>query len=437
MKKIFISLYLFLIAFSSLQTSYGIPINDKHFKDMVFSIDNTWTIRLLYVPTDTGLVNYIIMKDEWNEFDGKYFVDTTYVYRKGIPINNFVMNYYNIGSLATTENEGDSCLLIDLANDESDEYKDYTPYFVAPGSKVKINKIRGYYNDLYKRTMSESLANDVFICCSGDVNGLYYSPDYTKNWKQVFNLPINNFECCYYKGKKSVLLSYSDSLGCSRILRSSDNGTSWDEIYSKENIKIIGLKECNDAMIYVSGDNFSALSVDGGNTWIENDSVPISNIAFDSGDTEIYGWNYEKSNELKLWYCELGTLEWKELISIPCENDAISDVLNSTFQYIYTDFGKLYMVKNGEIFMEYPVTTDIPIIQMIENSIKSIKGNVIIDLPTEIINWSAALYNSSGIKVAHKSGSGNEIILPTTSKGTHILAIKADGKLIKKKVLVK
>ena len=85
----------------------------------------------------------------------------------------------------------------------------------------------------------------------------------------------------------------------------------------------------------------------------------------------------------------------------------------------------------------HPEATNISMISSVNLSFKQKYDKFIVTLSTDVSIWSAALYNSNGIKVTHKSGSGNEIILPTTSKGTHILAIKADGKLIKKKVLVK
>ena len=92
--------------------------------------------------------------------------------------------------------------------------------------------------------------------------------------------------------------------------------------------------------------------------------------------------------------------------------------------------------KNSK-YLELNPILQITEVSVIQTSFKQMDDKFIVVLSTDVPIWSAALYNSNGIKVAHKSGSGNEIILPTTSEGTHVLAIKADGKLIEKKVFIK
>ena len=65
------------------------------------------------------------------------------------------------------------------------------------------------------------------------------------------------------------------------------------------------------------------------------------------------------------------------------------------------------------------------------------QGNeCVVTLPLDAA-WSATLSNSIGVTVARRSGEGSEIVLPATSKGTHILVIKADGRVVKKKVYIK
>jgi hypothetical protein len=63
-------------------------------------------------------------------------------------------------------------------------------------------------------------------------------------------------------------------------------------------------------------------------------------------------------------------------------------------------------------------------------------GECVITLPCSDA-WSATLYNSVGVVVARRSGEGSEIVLPATSKGTHILVVNADGRVVKKKLLIK
>ena len=63
-------------------------------------------------------------------------------------------------------------------------------------------------------------------------------------------------------------------------------------------------------------------------------------------------------------------------------------------------------------------------------------GECVVTLPYADA-WSATLYNSVGAAVARRSGEGSEIILPATSKGTHILVLNVGGRVVKKKVFIK
>ena len=85
----------------------------------------------------------------------------------------------------------------------------------------------------------------------------------------------------------------------------------------------------------------------------------------------------------------------------------------------------------------YMLETSIENISFDAVSYKIFDDKIVIILPTDVSSFSVALYNSNGIKIARKSGSGSEIVLPTTYTGTHILVIEADGKMIEKKIFVK
>ncbi len=63
-------------------------------------------------------------------------------------------------------------------------------------------------------------------------------------------------------------------------------------------------------------------------------------------------------------------------------------------------------------------------------------GECVVTLPLDAA-WSATLSNSVGVTVVRRSGEGSEIILPATSKGTHILVVNAGGRVVKKKVFIK
>ena len=69
-------------------------------------------------------------------------------------------------------------------------------------------------------------------------------------------------------------------------------------------------------------------------------------------------------------------------------------------------------------------------------TIAQANGECIVTLPT-VAKWSAVLYNSNGIAVARKAGEGSEIILPTESKGVHVLTLNIDGKEYTKKVVIR
>ena len=83
------------------------------------------------------------------------------------------------------------------------------------------------------------------------------------------------------------------------------------------------------------------------------------------------------------------------------------------------------------------LNTNVPILKSDEISFTQRGGECVITLPADVAAWEATLSNSVGVTVARCSGEGSEVILPATSKGTHILVIKADGRVVKKKVFIK
>ena len=88
----------------------------------------------------------------------------------------------------------------------------------------------------------------------------------------------------------------------------------------------------------------------------------------------------------------------------------------------------------------YPEFTFITTIRKIfpdEVSFTQQGSECIVTLPADVAAWEATLSNSVGVTVARRSGEGSEVTLPATSKGTHILVIKADGRVVKKKVYIK
>ena len=82
------------------------------------------------------------------------------------------------------------------------------------------------------------------------------------------------------------------------------------------------------------------------------------------------------------------------------------------------------------------LNTNISILKSDEISFTQRGGECVVTLPCEAA-WSATLSNSVGVTVASRSGEGSEIILPATSKGTHILVVNVGGMVVKKKVFIK
>ncbi len=88
-------------------------------------------------------------------------------------------------------------------------------------------------------------------------------------------------------------------------------------------------------------------------------------------------------------------------------------------------------------YPEYSYLTNIRKISASEISFTQQGNECIVTLPADVAAWEATLSNSVGVTVARRSGEGSEVTLPATSKGTHILVIKADGRVVKKKVFIK
>ena len=86
-------------------------------------------------------------------------------------------------------------------------------------------------------------------------------------------------------------------------------------------------------------------------------------------------------------------------------------------------------------YMNYMTSiTPLPEIKM---SLTPSSDGLWVNLGANIPQWNAALYNSNGVCVAQREGEGSEMFLSTDSKGTHILVVKAGGRVIKKKIALK
>ena len=83
------------------------------------------------------------------------------------------------------------------------------------------------------------------------------------------------------------------------------------------------------------------------------------------------------------------------------------------------------------------IQTDINNLSADNISITPADGGCLVTLDTDTGEWTATLYNSNGVTVAQQQGNGNEAFLSTDSKGTHILVVKAGGRVVKKKIMLR
>ena len=83
------------------------------------------------------------------------------------------------------------------------------------------------------------------------------------------------------------------------------------------------------------------------------------------------------------------------------------------------------------------IQTDINNLSADNITITPTDGGCFVTLDTYTVEWTATIYNSNGVTVAQQQGNGSEIFLPTYSKGTHILVVKAGGRVVKKKIMLR
>ena len=95
--------------------------------------------------------------------------------------------------------------------------------------------------------------------------------------------------------------------------------------------------------------------------------------------------------------------------------------------------------RNGKLLYENIMFTPTGLNAIFDKniSITPTDGGCLVTLGSDAVEWTATLHNSNGVTVAQQQGNGSEIFLPTESKGTHILVVKAGGKVVKKKIYLR
>ena len=146
---------------------------------------------------------------------------------------------------------------------------------------------------------------------------------------------------------------------------------------------------------------------------------------------EIQGRKYWKDGDGAVWLPDIGFIstepyyvEW-QLMGGPARR--LICCVEANGDTLYVDRSLLYLTQTG---ISLAIVDDDVICQQSSDGL-------LVNLGANIPQWSTTLYNSNGVCVAQKEGAGSEIFLPTDSKGTHILVVKAGDRVVKKKIALK
>ena len=417
----------------------------------------------LYFPTGEGV--YIIKSG----YETLYypFADSsgrskpTYqFYSAGFPIIDVVCNrgFTPPSYVAATTNVGDSNLLLYVDRNGT---TDITPAFIAKGSKSRIEQIEMQNGD---GLLPSKYDLSVFLSVSGNHAGVYRhsqitsATKYYPEWSKIFDGQVNFISADAYGCE--FVICYDDSLGNSRIIISDDLGMceKWRELYCTNRFKISKIERSgNFCCLY--GKDTLVISTDNGNTWKEcNTPFLVSDIVYtvtrygEERFDEIYA--AEASDTIsRMWLSQDLGATWSVQHTIADDPTGIVDMClgtNCAYSFVmYTGVGKIYSLlhdygnirgnKDREILFNGTATAIGKEIKpdALDLVVTPADGGCLVTLDTDTGEWTATLYNSNGVTVAQQQGNGCEIFLSTDSKGTHILVVKAGGRVVKKKIMLR
>lgn len=276
--------------------------------------------KAIYSTGSEGLRKY------WNRYLGREWYKTVYV--DGTSTKDFQI-ISDITSetrtlIVTTDADGDN-LLINSENDR-ESFVDVTPTFIKETDNATICRIYSYAEG-YGYGHGDS--NKVFLSCLGDGAGLYYSPDLCTSWTKVFDGNIDFFTANYKD--TLIMVGYTDDEHTTHICISNDDGTTWSELYAKDNTHVTGAiihpnKHINLMCIY--GDSILAITNDDGMTW-KDTALPAGtvDIAFQyHNDNELYA-AVNGEDGMSLWHSKDMGESWECIYTLQSESlDAIIDM---------------------------------------------------------------------------------------------------------------
>lgn len=247
--------------------------------------------KAIYATGVDGLRKYWII-DLGREWRKTLFVDNT-------ATKDFVIIDAKKGEiLISTTKEGTDGLL----KLSGDTIIDVTPTFIKDSNEAKILHIDSYIST-YPNDIN---AKKIFLSCSGNEAGLYYSHDLCRSWTKIFDGHIDFFTTNVRTDETSLVIGYTDEEHTAHILTSNDDGVSWKEVYAKPEARAMGAvfhPGIHADLMCIFGDDLFALTIDKGVTWKEaflpEGTVDMSFHFYN--DYELYAAANDE-NGMNLWY---------------------------------------------------------------------------------------------------------------------------------------
>ena len=182
-----------------------------------------------------------------------------------------------------------------------------------------------------------------------------------------------------------------------------------------------------------------------GDKWMNNDAIEYigDTIFIDSPNKVRKYWKLQLTPSSSSRYRIMKGVLWIEgigSINQPMsiyENAYDCTCYNMLLYCINPEGDTIYRNQKYIDWVEPFFKTGIPPVDVDDISISLFPGGISVNIGTDIPQWSATLYNSNGVCVAQREGEGSEMFLPTDSKGTHILVVKAGGRVVKKKIALR
>ena len=436
---------IFICSFLSMTLASTASANDNYRRQIHL---NSAQYPYMYMPTDNGIysirsaaeITYNPVASSPGRYQPKYMW-----YPADYPIKDVISTKVATFT-AVTSNRGDNNLLLLI---EKSATTDVTPDFITKGSNSCIEQIEMQWGEDYGWPDER---NSVYITVRGDHAGVYMHPrvktanKYYPEWTKIFDGEVNFISTA--EENYELVICYNDTLGNSRVVVSADSGkcAKWSEIYSTDKFKIINVEHDGD-FYCVYGENIVSVSTDGGGSWTESrPPFLVSDILYEY--PAVYA--AEASDTIsRMWRSDDFGVTWNVYRTIPTDPTGIVDMCYaggcaSSF-VMYTGSGNIYSLPNyygqqDEEILFNGTPTDVKEnieADDIEVYLASSDAGLWVSISVDVPQWSATLYNSNGICVAQKTGEGSEIFLSADSEGTHILVVKAGGRVVKKKIAIK